>query len=218
MKHTITVNREVSIIKIALTGKLRSGKDTAANHLYIRHSFDRVAFGDALKKNAHATFPWVSEFSKPRALYQQYGQLMRQIEPDVWIKHAERAVNGAIDFNVNTGSEKVGVVITDLRQPNEYEWARANGFTIIRVTAPDEDRLWRAKLAGDDFNEADLEHETESHIDGFAVDYEIVNAGSVDDLRAQVEAVLTSIQTGIPTYVNKNGATVFLPDINEKAE
>jgi dephospho-CoA kinase len=193
MKHTINVNREVTIVKIALCGRLRSGKDTAANHLYIRHSFNRVAFGDALKKNAHATFPWIYEFNKPRALYQQFGQLMRQIDPDVWIKHAERAVKGAIDYNVNTGAEKVGVVITDLRQPNEYEWARANGFSIIRVTAPDEDRLWRAKLAGDDFNEADLEHETESHIDGFAVDAEIVNDGSVDELKEQVDAIVAKI-------------------------
>jgi dephospho-CoA kinase len=193
MKHTINVNREVSIVKIALTGKMRSGKDTVANHLYIRHSFNRVAFGDALKKNAHATFPWIHEFNKPRALYQQFGQLMRQIEPDVWIKHAERAVKGAIDFRVNTGAERVGVVITDLRQPNEYVWARNNGYTIIRVTAPDEDRLLRAKLAGDDFNEADLEHETESHIDGFAVDAEIVNDGSVDELKAQIDAIMEAI-------------------------
>jgi dephospho-CoA kinase len=193
MRHTINVNREVSVVKIALTGKMRSGKDTVANHLYIRHSFNRVAFGDALKKNAHATFPWVSEFSKPRALYQNFGQLMRQIEPDVWIKHAERAVKGAIDFNVNTGAEKIGVVITDLRQPNEYDWCRNNGYTIIRVTAPDEDRLLRAKLAGDDFTEADLEHETESHIDGFTVDFEIHNDGSVDDLKRKVDEILEAI-------------------------
>jgi dephospho-CoA kinase len=218
MKQTINVNREVSVVKIAFTAKLRAGKDTAAHHLYIRHGFDRVAFGDAMKRCAHEAFPWVSEFSKPRSLYQNYAQAIRQIEPDVWIKHAERAVKGAIDFRVNTGAEKVGVVITDLRQPNEYEWARANGFTIIRVTAPDEDRLFRAKLAGDVFTEADLEHETESHIDSFDCDYEIQNDGTVDELKAQIDAVLTSIQTGIPTYVNKNGATVFLPDINEKAE
>jgi dephospho-CoA kinase len=193
MRHTLSVNREIPIIKIALTGKMRSGKDTVANHFYIRYGFDRVAFGDALKKNAHATFPWVSEFSKPRALYQQFGQLMRQIEPDVWIKHAEQAVKGAIDFRVNTGAEKVGVVISDLRQPNEYEWARNNGYTIIRVTAPDEDRLMRAKSAGDDFNEADLEHETESHIDGFAVDYTVENSGTVDDLKRKVDEIMEAI-------------------------
>jgi dephospho-CoA kinase len=193
MKHTLSVNRSIPVVKIALTGKMRSGKDLCGSHLYINYGFDRVAFGDALKKNAHATFPWVSEFSKPRALYQQFGQLMREIEPDIWIKHAEQAVKGAIDFRVNTGAEKVGVVITDLRQPNEYEWARANGFTIIRVTAPDEDRIARAKIAGDDFNEADLEHETESHIDGFTVDYEIHNDGSLDDLKRKVDEIMEEI-------------------------
>jgi dephospho-CoA kinase len=194
MKTTIKVEREIPVIKIALSGRLRSGKDTIANHLYIKYGFTSIAFGDALKKNAHDVFPWIYEWNKPRALYQQFGQLMRQIEPDVWIKHAERAVNGAIDFNVNTGADKVGVVITDLRQPNEYEWARANGYTIIRVTAPDEDRLFRAKLAGDDFNEADLEHETESHIDGFTVDFEIINDGSVDELKRKIDEVLAKIK------------------------
>jgi dephospho-CoA kinase len=194
MKHTINVNREVSVVKIALTGKLRSGKDTAANHLYIRHSFNRVAFGDAMKRCAHEAFPWVSEFSKPRSLYQNYAQAMRQIDPDVWIKHAERAVIGAIDFRVNTGAEHVGVVITDVRQQNEVDWCRSNGFTLIRVTAPDEDRIARAKLAGDSFTEADLGHETESHIDGFAVDYEIHNDGSVDDLKAHVDAILAKMR------------------------
>jgi dephospho-CoA kinase len=193
MKHTLSVNRSIPVVKIALTGKMRSGKDLCGSHLYINYGFDRVAFGDALKKNAHATYPWVSEFSKPRALYQQFGQLMREIEPDIWIKHAEQAVKGAIDFRVNTGAEKVGVVITDLRQPNEYEWARANGFTIIRVTAPDEDRIARAKIAGDDFNEADLAHETESHIDGFTVDYEIHNDGSLDDLKRKVDEIMEEI-------------------------
>jgi dephospho-CoA kinase len=193
MKHTINVNREVTIVKIALTGKLRSGKDTVANHLYIRHSFDRVAFGDALKKNAHATFPWIYEWNKPRALYQQFGQLMREIEPDVWIKHAERAVKGIVDYKVGTSAEKIGIVITDVRQDNEVAWCRASGFTLIRVTAPDEDRIARAINAGDDFNVHDLTHETEQAIDGFVVDYEILNDGSVDELKAQVDAILEEI-------------------------
>jgi dephospho-CoA kinase len=192
MKHTLSVNREIPVVKIALCGRIRSGKDTVANHLYIRHGFDKVAFGDALKRIAHDTFPWVSEFSKPRALY-QFMNVMREYDKDVWIKHVEQAVKGAIDFRVNTGAEKVGVVISDLRQPNEYEWASNNGYTIIRVTAPDEDRIARAKVAGDDFTEADLEHETESHIDGFAVDYEIHNDGSVDELKAQIDSILAEI-------------------------
>jgi dephospho-CoA kinase len=193
MKHTISVNREVDVIKIALTGKLRSGKDTVARHLYIKYGFSTVAFGDALKKNAHATFPWVSEFSKPRALYQAYGQFIRQIEPDVWIKHAEQAVKGAIDFNVGIGAERVGVVITDLRQLNEYEWCRKNGFTIVKVTAPLDTRIHRAQTAGDDFNENDLYHSTESYIDGFEADFVIANGGSIDEMKARVDEIMEAI-------------------------
>jgi dephospho-CoA kinase len=192
MKNTLTVNREITFVKVALTGKLRAGKDEVANHLYIRHGFDRVAFGDALKKNAHATFPWVSEFSKPRALY-QFMNVMREYDKDVWIKHVEQAVKGAIDFRVNTGAEQIGVVITDLRQPNEYEWARKNGFSIIRVTAPDEDRIKRAIAANDDFTVHDLTHETELSIDKFDVDFEIYNDGTVDELTETVDAILAQI-------------------------
>ncbi|KQL18837.1 AAA family ATPase [Cytobacillus solani] len=192
MNHTLEVSRKVTVTKIALTGKLRTGKDTVAHHLFIRNSFHKVAFGDALKRVAHDTFPWVSEFSKPRALYQQVGQLMREIEPDVWIRHVERQVDAIINVNKDM-CDHVGVIITDLRQPNEYEWARSNGFTIIRVNAPEADRLARAQRAGDDFAAEDLAHDTEQHVDGFTVDFEVVNDGTVVELKAKVDAIMAEI-------------------------
>lgn len=196
MKHIVNVNREIPVIKLALTGKLRSGKSLVGNHLYIRHGFDEVAFGDALKRTLSEVFPW--DFAnagphKPRALLQRYGQLMREIDEQVWVRHVERKVGGIIDYRVNSGAEKVGVVITDLRQPNEYEWAKENGFTIVRVSAPKDVRIERAKSLSDAFELNHLTHETESHIDGFAVDYEIVNDGTVDDLKAQIDSILTQI-------------------------
>jgi dephospho-CoA kinase len=196
MKHTITVNREIPVVKIAICGRLRSGKDTAAEHLFLNYGFSRVAFGDALKRNAHAVFPWIPSNPKPRALYQKFGQIMRQeFEEDIWIKHAELSVQAAIDYRVNIiGAEKVGVVVTDVRQQNEVDWCRANGFSIVRVTAPDEDRIARAIAAGDDFTAHDLAHETELSIDKFECDFEVVNDGSVDDLKAQVDAILGAIQ------------------------
>jgi dephospho-CoA kinase len=193
MKTTIKVEREIPVVKIAFTAKLRAGKDTAAHHLYIKYGFDKVAFGDALKRNVNEAFPWVYGPNKPRALLQQYGQLMREIDPQIWVKHVERKIDGIIDFRVNTGAERIGIVLSDVRQQNEVDWCRANGFTLIRVTAPDEDRIARAIAAGDDFNEVDLEHETESHIDSFDCDYEIVNAGSLDDLKAQIDTILAQI-------------------------
>lgn len=168
--------------RIALTGKMRSGKDTVAEHLANTYGFDRLAFGDALKRHAHAVFPWIGEESKPRALYQQFGQFMRQIEPDVWVRHIERRLPYVRD-----------VVITDLRQPNEYEWARKNGFVIIRVSTTDELRVKRMIEVGDEFNVHDLTHETELHIDSFAVDYELVNDGKIDELLAKVDELMEAV-------------------------
>ncbi len=194
MIHTLKVEREVKVIKIALTGKLRSGKDEVAKHLYLKSYFGKVAFGDELKRLYHETFPWIPELPKPRAGYQRYGQLMRhEFDQDVWIRHTERKVNDMISVRVNLGDEKIGVVITDLRQPNEYEWARKSGFTVIRVTAPDVLRIERARRAGDNFTEADLEHETEQNIDSYEVDYEIINDGSLGELKAKVDEVLADI-------------------------
>lgn len=195
MRTVLKVERDVVITKIAVCGKLRSGKDELSSHLYIKHGFNRIAFGDELKRYAHEVFPWIPQNSKPRALYQQFGQLMREIDPDVWIKHAERAVNGVIDFRVNTGAERIGIVITDVRQQNEVDWARANGFTLIRVTAPDEVRIARAIEAGDDFSVHDLCHETELSIDKFDVDYTVNNDGTVEELKAQIDSILSQIRT-----------------------
>jgi hypothetical protein len=38
-----------------------------------------------------------------------------------------------------------------------------------------------------------MEHETELAIDGFEVDYEIVNDGTVDDLKRKIDEILEAI-------------------------
>lgn len=178
------------MIKIALAGALRSGKDSVAHRILTTHEYyEKVAFGDALKRLYHELHPWVPENPKPREGYQQFGQDMRRLYgDDIWIRHAERT----IDFYRRV-KRPDGIVVTDLRQLNEYEWARKNGYTIIRVTAPLEIRKARAIAAGDSFNEKDLDHETERHIEGFDVDYEIVNDGNIDELYAKVDAVMDEI-------------------------
>lgn len=193
MKHTLTVNREVTVTKIAITGQMRSGKDSAADHMRFYYGFNKFAFGNALKRTAHEVFPWITSESKPRRLYQKYGQTMRMLDKNVWVAHVERQIGHSVDYHVGQGESNIGIVISDLRQQNEYEWARANGFTIIRVTAPDELRIERAKKAGDDFSDTDLTHETEQAIGGFVVDYEIVNDGTVEELLAKVESVMAEL-------------------------
>lgn len=192
MIHTVKVERDVKVVKLALTGKLRSGKDEIAKHLYLKYYFHKVAFGDKLREIYHETFPWIPTIPKPRAGY-QFMNVMREHEPDVWIRHAERRIRGMIDARISMGEETIGIVITDLRQQNELEWAKTAGFTVIRITAPEELRIERAKKAGDNFTEADLYHKTEKEIDSFDVDYEIVNDGTVEELKGKIDAILSEL-------------------------
>src|SRR5690625_3647293 len=179
-------------LKIALTGKMRSGKSTVADILRYNHDFTfPFSFGDKMKNIAAQLFPIETTQGKPRELYQTFGQKMREIDPDVWVKHLAKSV----EFEEKRG-DPYGIVIDDLRQPNEYDWARENGFVIIRVIASEEERIKRAKQAGDDFDESSLAHETESHVDGFAVDYEIVNDSDYAELERQVDEIMNAIING----------------------
>jgi dephospho-CoA kinase len=193
MKHTLNVNREITVTKVILGGKLRSGKDTVAEHMWLMHGFDRYAFADKVKDVAHAMFPGIPREPKPRKLYVDVGEKGTEIDSLVWVKLVERQIENHIQLMAEMGHTEINVVITDLRKPAELEWARANGYTVIRVTAPDEVRIARAIEAGDDFTVHDLAHETELAIDGFAVDFEVHNEGTVDDLKRKIDEIMEAI-------------------------
>src|SRR5699024_3786567 len=193
-------------IRIALTGRMRSGKSAAAAYMTVKHGFKSISFAGALRRVADDLFEHLYEpiyedcpfsedgkhrisWRKPRALLQTLGQKLREIDEDVWIKQAEQSMR------VYEGMRSTaGIVIDDLRQPNEYDWARANGFIIIRVEASDDLRLERAKHAGDSFSAKDLAHDTEQHVDKFDVDYTIVNDGDMIDLKRQVDEIMGEIK------------------------
>ena len=189
---------------IALTGKMRSGKSTIARELEFKYDFERVSFADGINLLADTYFEhmyepikrpcpfggeYVESYRKPRRLLQDIGQKMREIDPQVWIRRAEAMARFEADRR-----STAGIVIDDLRQPNEYKWARANGFIIIRVEASETMRLERAKQAGDSFSEDDLAHDTEQYVDKFDVDYTIVNDGDINDLERQVDEIMSEIK------------------------
>lgn len=146
-------------MRVALIGKMRSGKSTIADLLVENLGYQKLSFGTRLKQFAHQVHD-VNEGVKPRKLYQDFGQYNRLIDPDVWVKWVER----------DMGDNRL-VVIDDLRQPNEYEWAKKNGFILFHVKCSDEVRLMRMKNKGEDVDPKLLNHETERHIDGYTYDY-----------------------------------------------
>ncbi len=169
-------------LKIALTGRMRSGKDTVADYLTDIYGFQRFAFADGIRATCALALPHIlAQGRKPRKLYQGVGQDFRKYDPDVWIRYT---------FNEIEASRPESVIITDMRQPNEYRYLKVKGFYIVRVNASYETRLERMRAAGDDFDPADLDHETEKHFDTFTVDYELYNDGPLEQLEAQVDAML----------------------------
>lgn len=175
------------MIKIALTGRMRSGKSTVAAYLCENYRFLEFAFADALKNVAHIIFG--EPPGKDRGLYQFVGQTMREYDPDVWVKKLDRSI---VEWLLHSPRENI--VITDLRQPNEYEYCRENGYVIIRVNCPDAVRLDRIQEAGDKFDESMLSHETEEHVNTFEVDYEIDNGGNWRGMTEQVDCILRDIE------------------------
>lgn len=181
-------------MNIALTGKFRAGKDAVAKYLVEKYGYTRFAFGDELKKDFHRRYPEIPKDPKPRVGYQMHGQMMRRLlGEDIWVmKCFWRILDHLADDNPSYSD----VVISDLRQPNEYERCREEGFFIVRVSCPDELRIERALAAGDEFKEEDLQHETELHIDTFDVDFEINNSGTLDELHQQIDRMMKALVSG----------------------
>lgn len=191
---------DIGHINIALTGKMRSGKDTVARNL-IRlmseeYKVQTFAFGDSLKVYAKELFP--DEFvngRKPRDLFQWFGQTLRSRNEDVWINQLAKELN-KYNTTYEALNKKVVNIITDLRQPNEYQFCKENGFYIIKVECDDAIRIKRMDGLNDNFDIKDLTHETERYIDTFDYDYLISTTHmSIEECEVRVK--------GLVRFINK---------------
>ncbi|MRX54682.1 dephospho-CoA kinase [Bacillus idriensis] len=180
-------------IKIATCGRLRSGKTTAEQYLCAIHDFTPFAFADPLKYSFYNLFPQYRSQPKPRALLQKYGEDMCAIDPHVWIRPTFESIKRTTGIAAIEGRTP-RILITDLRKQTELDEVRRQGFTVIRITAPEELRIKRAREAGDDFNVEDLTHPTEISVDGFDCDYEVSNEGDSFDLYAQLNRIISKLE------------------------
>lgn len=178
-------------MKVVLFGKMRSGKDTVGNFLIKEHNFERFAFGDGIAEIIEKYFPEAWEGGKPRKHYQHIGQQLRVLNTDVWINCLLRKAKMKEAYN-DVMKIATNIVVTDGRQVNEAERLRKEGYIIIKVTTPEEIRIERMKSLGDVFDPEDLQHETELQVDLIEPDVEIINDGSLEDLKAEVEEFLRS--------------------------
>lgn len=107
-------------MKIAIAGKMSSGKSTCAQHLQeLNPQFQKFSFASKVKELASDLFGMTS---KDRSLLTSIGKKMRDIDPDVWanwtIKESHSSEYGVID---------------DLRHFNEYRILKEHGWKIIKL-------------------------------------------------------------------------------------
>lgn len=188
--------------KIAITGKARSGKTELSHYAWMLFGFKEFDFSAVLKDEFHRLFPQIPLDPKPRAYYQKFGQWLREIDPDIWVKMTMGKVHEyCFEDALNKTNYKPKVLVNGLRQPNEYQCLKDEGFVFIRVSASDDLRIGRAYNVGDVFTEEDLSHETESHIDAFEVDYEINNVGSIGEMYNQLDVIMREL--GVQSVSNR---------------
>lgn len=142
---------------IGLTGRTGSntiagcGKDTVAAMISLRTGYKIYGFADPLYKMVNAGFgidgnsdeyqdramksspiPWLSTPERPvslRTLLETLGTEWgrEHVQPDIWMRLASKFIREC----------STGVIIKDVRFPNEMEWLDAEGGTLIHILRPD---------------------------------------------------------------------------------
>lgn len=168
------------MIKIALAGTARAGKDTFGNILERElesQGYDviKVAFADYLKEIYQQFFGHLVNNEKPRDAYVTLGNAFREIDINFWI----RPVEAARDYLENTEGfgNPVAMIITDTRYFNEALWASQEGFLVVKVDADPLIRQARAEALGETLK---LDNEGDSEVDLIQPDVTILNNGEAD--------------------------------------
>lgn len=188
-------------MKIAIFGKMRSGKDTVGKLLIEEHHFKKFAFGDGIGEIIEKYFPEDWAGGKPRKHYQHIGQQLRVLNPDVWINYLLRKEARFQEVFSEVQGVPANIVVTDGRQLNEAKRLKEEGFLIVKVTAPEELRIKRMEASGDVYSPELLSHETELQVDLIEADVEIINDGTLEELMVKVQKMIQGgVQDGEAKY------------------
>lgn len=174
-------------MKIAIYGKLRSGKTEVAKYISERLDCDVFDFADSLKECLALAYPESVYQPKNRDLLIKFGQHLRALDVDIWVN--------TVRFKIRN-SNKEHIIVTGTRQQNEYEMLKEQGFTFIKVVADENIRVERCLAEGDKFTTSNLNNTTEIDLDNYEYDYLITNERGIDELHAAIREILVDILEG----------------------
>lgn len=186
---------------IGISGKRGTGKDSLADELVNKHNFMRIGFADPMKRFLALEFEFSNlQLNGPSEMREmidpRFGRSAREmlqtlgtewgrklVHPDIWVRTAIRRAEVIMSVAHTHTRPVVGVVISDVRFPNEFYALREAGATLVRLTRKD-----RPASSHD-------AHESESALDEVrdeAFDYCIANDGTKLDLAEHAKIVVDS--------------------------
>ncbi|MGV1769357.1 hypothetical protein ACQZ6B_04190 [Agrobacterium vitis] len=161
-------------IRLALMGKSGAGKSTAAEMIAERYQIRRLSTGLICRQISQLLFG-----NEDKASTQKIDDALIKIDKSIFLKAVLRDV-----------APNESICIDSLRFKADFEIARELGFFIIRIGASDQLRLERLKSRGQVFDlTVDGLHRSEVELDEAAADLEIVNDGSLDTMKREVESI-----------------------------
>lgn len=133
-------------MKIALIGKIRSGKSTAARYLEETHGFEVVSFGDPVKEAAAGMMNAleayihggdIGQFWSARQINAQKDRPeirhLLQLAGDSLGRGRVGGQNAWIDKTIPKIDKPGNIVIDDCRYQNEFDMLVKRGFFMIRI-------------------------------------------------------------------------------------
>lgn len=157
------------ILRLAVSGKMRSGKDTLAERLVERYGFRRYAFADRLKEVANELFA-MPPGVKNRHLLVELGRKMCEVDKLVWVNYVLSQMPLRCD-----------VIISDLRFKYEYYALKAFDFIVVRVDSDEVVRLKRVERFGSRVDLALVDDPSETDLDEMEFDW-IIHGTTYDSL------------------------------------
>lgn len=180
-----------TVTLIGLAGHKGSGKDTAAAHLVRAHDFRQISLADPIRNGLCAMFgltaddlldrnrketaiDWLGV--SPRHLMQTLGTEWgrNHVARDVWL----RVASHRLEAIAKGGRSRI--VVSDIRFDDEADWIRSKGGQLIHIrrplTCPQHDA-----------------HVSEAGVTLNIDDYIILNTSTIDQLHAQLDALMQEL-------------------------
>lgn len=168
------------MIKIAFIGRQRSGKTTGAEALKLHFLKDGwegthvtvTSFGKVMKQMFESFVGEKFDKKQHRKMIQMFGQLHRHYDKDIWVRHVSK------EMEVCERLQYSHFIIDDVRQANEVQFCKDNGFILVYVDVPLVELENRCMGLGEEFTPS---HSTEM-VEQFYMDADlrITNGNNVE--------------------------------------